>query len=77
VLEGAPENQLIHAWSDLCNVRPDGPSLEFRNVYPHVTTVKGNRFRFRDGEPNSMKENLVKLFDRATGNPSLTARVEA
>jgi Amt family ammonium transporter len=76
VIDGSTDGELIAAWSELCQVHPEGPTPEFRAVYPHVTTVKGNRFRFRGGDATSMKDNLVKLFQRATANPSLTAHVE-
>ena len=33
-------------------------------VYPFVTTVQGNRFRFRGGDPALMKESLQRLFQQ-------------
>jgi ammonium transporter len=62
VVEGAKNGELIHAWSDMCQVRPEPPAPEFRAVYPYVTTVQGNRFRFRGGDPRTMRENIERLF---------------
>jgi Amt family ammonium transporter len=62
VVEGAKRGDLIHAWSDMCQVSAQPPSSEFRAVYPYVTTVQGNRFRFRGGDPQNMRENLERLF---------------
>jgi ammonium transporter, Amt family len=68
VVQGVKTDDLIHAWSDLCQVGPTPPAPEFRAVYPYVTTVQGNRFRFRGGDPSVMRENLERLFqDRLHG----------
>jgi ammonium transporter len=63
VVEGAKNGELIHAWSEMCQAGPKPPSEEFRAVYPYVTTVQGNRFRFRGGDPRAMRENLQRLFE--------------
>jgi ammonium transporter len=62
VVEGAKNGELIHAWSDMCQVKAEPPAPEFRAVYPFVTTVQGNRFRFRGGDPRTMRENIERLF---------------
>jgi ammonium transporter len=67
VVEGVDSDRLIQAWSDLCQAGAVPPSQEFLTVYPYVTTVQGNRFRFRGGEPQRMRENMVQLFERAVG----------
>jgi ammonium transporter len=65
VVEGADTNSLTHAWSDLCQAGPAPPSQQFKAIYPYVTTVQGNRFRFRGGDPKDMSENLrLVLQDR-------------
>jgi len=44
------------------------PSEAFRAVYPYVTTVQGNRFRFPPaGTKASMRNNLQRLFQDALG----------
>lgn len=75
VVEGIANGDLMHAWSTLCLPTPE-PTAEFKAVYPHVTTVQGNRFRFRGGDPERMKENLQKLFEKALKRP-LKVKVEA
>ena len=36
-------------WSELCLPGEKPPPGDFLSVYPHMTTVQGNRFRFRGG----------------------------
>jgi ammonium transporter len=68
VVEGVDHGDLIHTWSELCQAGSTPPAPEFRAVYPYVTTVQGNRFRFRGGDPSLMRENLERLFrDRLQG----------
>jgi Amt family ammonium transporter len=67
VVEGASPPELTSAWSKLCQVGAQPPSEAFRAVYPYVTTVKGNRFRFRGGDKTSMRSNLQRLFQDALG----------
>ncbi len=67
VVEGVNHDTLIEAWSGLCQAGAEPPSAEFLAIYPHVTTVQGNRFRFRGGDPQRMRENLARLFEKAVG----------
>src|SRR5262249_4692616 len=50
VVEGVNNGDLTHAWSALCQPGDSPPEEAFRAVYPFVTTVEGNRFRFRGGD---------------------------
>jgi ammonium transporter, Amt family len=77
VVEGAKNGDLIHTWSGLCQTGPTPPSPEFRAVYPYVTTVQGNRFRFRGGDPAVMQENLQRLFQNQMLGAAIRTRVEA
>ncbi len=73
VVEGPFNGELMHAWSDLCQAGAEPPPAEFRAVYPYVTTVQGNRFRFRGGDPNLMRASLQRLFEgRLNGTPIKT-----
>jgi Amt family ammonium transporter len=73
VVEGVPDKELIHAWSELCQTSATPPAPEFRMVYPYVTTVQRNRFNFRGGDPSLMRENLERLFQkRLEGSPIRT-----
>ncbi|MBL8867674.1 MAG: ammonium transporter [Planctomycetia bacterium] len=73
-VSGATETQLIDAWSKLCQSGDTAPSKEFTAVYPYVTTVSGNTFRFRGGDPVAIKSALQKLFADKLGG-SVTATV--
>jgi len=76
VLDGATPADLMRVWSDLCQAGPTPPSVEFQAVYPYVTTVQGNRFRFRGGDPVAMSANLLRLFGDRLGGKTLRASVE-
>ena len=75
VVDGATNGDLIHAWSALCQVGSKPPSEEFRAVYPYLTTVQGNRFRFRGGNPDAIRNSLTQLL-RAKLPGTVRARVE-
>ncbi len=62
VIEGVNNGDLHHAWSALCQPGPEPPSPDFKAIYPFVTTVQGNRFRFRGGNPEAMRQHLQRLF---------------
>jgi ammonium transporter len=76
VVDGAKNGELIHAWSNLCQAGPKPPAPEFRAVYPYATTVQGNRFRFRGGDPSLMRENLERLFRDNLSGAAIRAYVE-
>jgi Amt family ammonium transporter len=68
VVEGPKNGDLVHAWSQLCQPGKEPPPADFTAVYPYVTTVQGNRFRFRGGDPSQLRESLERLFrDRLDG----------
>ncbi len=75
VIEGATNGDLIHEWSKLCQPS-NGCPAEFKAVYPFVTTVQGNRFQFRGGDREAMKDSLQRLFQERLHRP-VRARVEA
>ncbi len=65
VIEGVAAKDLHKAWEELCKPTEEGPSKEFAAIYPYLTTVKGNLFRFRGGDPVTIKETLKSLFESA------------
>ncbi len=69
VVEGADQAELKKTWSELCGAGAGAPPPEFRAVYPYMTTVQGNRFRFRGGDPKSMSENLRLLLQDRLSTP--------
>jgi Amt family ammonium transporter len=76
VVEGANNDDLIHAWSELCQVSPTPPTPEFRAVYPYLTTVRGNRFHFRGGDPDQLRPQLERLFQQRLGKSTIHASTE-
>ena len=74
VVEGIENGGLMQAWSQLCQPS-ETPDPDFKAVYPYVTTVQGNRFRLRGGDPKALSANIQKLFQKKLGKP-LKVRVE-
>ncbi|MBC8108410.1 MAG: ammonium transporter [Anaerolineae bacterium] len=61
IVEGTEHRDLAQAWSTVCD--PAGqPTPEFKRVYPFMTTVSGNRFHFRGGEPEVIRQNIDRLL---------------
>jgi ammonium transporter len=75
-IDGADDDKLIGVWSALCQSGPKPPEPEFLAVYPYLTTVQGNRFRFRGGDPTALRDNLMGLFQKHLGG-NLHAYLEA
>ncbi len=76
VVDGGSNGELMNVWSDLCKTDAAPPSPEFRAVYPYLTTVQGNRFRFRGGDPENVSRNLTDLFAKRLPNRRIEARLE-
>jgi ammonium transporter, Amt family len=76
VVEGANNGDLMHVWSQLCQPGATPPTPEFKAVYPFVTTVQGNRFRFRGGDPEQLRQNLERLLQPHLGSQGVRVRVE-
>jgi Amt family ammonium transporter len=77
VVEGATNGDLMHKWSALCQAGGQPAPSEFKTVYPYVTTVQGNRFRFRGGDPVLLRENLEKLFRDQLDGSAIRTHVES
>ena len=77
VIDGPTAAQLMAVWSKLCQSTDGPPTKEFRAVYPYITTVSGNKFRFRGGDPVVLKDQLKKLFENALGGTAVKTHVEA
>jgi ammonium transporter len=77
VVEGPSPGDLAHTWSELCQVSARPASQEFRTVYPYLTTMQGNRFNFRGGDPSAMRDNLQRLFETRLTGKGVKARVES
>jgi ammonium transporter len=75
VVDGVKNGDLIHVWSNLCQPH-DSPSPEFKAIYPFVTTVQGNRFRFRGGDPQAIRDNLQRLLQDRFKGQAVRARLD-
>lgn len=75
IVEGVENGGLMKAWSELCVPSEDPIDPDFKAVYPYVTTVQGNRFRLRGGDPAVLSTHIQKLFQKKLGKP-LKVRVE-
>src|SRR5262249_42271634 len=69
VVDGVETGALLTAWSQLCQPTDAPPDPDFKAVYPYVTTVQGNRFRLRGGDPKTLSANIQKLFQKKLGKP--------
>ena len=76
LVEGASPAELSKVWSDLCQPGDRPPSPSFQAVYPYFTTVSGNKFRFRGGDPVALRGELQKLFSTTLGT-TVRATVES
>ena len=77
IVEGVDSATLISLWSGFCQSGSTPPSDEFKAVYPYLTTVTGNRFRFSGGDPSSVRDNLRQLFESVLPERRISTRVDA
>ncbi|MFO0797119.1 MAG: ammonium transporter [Gemmataceae bacterium] len=71
-VEGADPAVLAKAWTAMCQPGDGPPSPSFKAVYPYFTTVTGNKFRFRGGDPVALRNELQKLLSAALKAPVKT-----
>lgn len=76
VVEGATGKELMQVWSDLCQVSEAPTAPEFKDIYPYVTTVQGNRFRFRGGDSSTLSASLERLFSARLPGKKIRVTVE-
>jgi ammonium transporter, Amt family len=76
VVEGPQAPELRQAWSKMCQAGAAPPTSEFKTVYPHLTTVQGNRFHFRGGDPSAMRSAMQRLFQDALDGLAIKTHVE-
>jgi ammonium transporter len=77
ILDGVTPHELMQTWSELCQAGPQPAPAELRAVYPFITTVQGNRFLFRGGDPHTLSSTLTRLFEGRLRGKKLVARVES
>jgi len=76
LVEGVPAKELVAAWSGLCQVGESEPPPEFTALYKYVTTVSGNKFRFRGGDPTKVRMAMQKLLEKALPGTPVETHVE-
>ncbi len=74
VVEGIEPGLLIQHWRSLCQDTGSPPSPQFRVVYSNVSTIRENKFRFRSGDPEKIRQNLEQLFKPVS--PTVSAKIE-
>jgi ammonium transporter len=77
IVDGSNAHDLMRTWSELCQTGPQPAPSELRAVYPFLTTVQGNRFHFRGGDPAAMSGYLTRLFEGRLHGQKIQARVES
>jgi Amt family ammonium transporter len=63
ILDGADPKEVQTIWAELCKPTDKPPRPEFVTVYKHLTTMTGNKFKFRGGNPAEIKRSLAALFE--------------
>jgi ammonia channel protein AmtB len=75
-VEGVNTDELLKNWTALCQPSESPPDPDFLAVYPHVTTVSGNTFRLRGGDPAALTNRMESLFKKLIpGKPVKAVRV--
>jgi hypothetical protein len=76
VVSGIEPETVKSVWSGLCLPGDKPPSPEFLDVYPHMTTMQGNRFRFRGGDPLEITASLRRLLSAHSGYKNVNVSME-
>lgn len=66
VVEGIPADKIAAAWGDLCKPAKD-VSKDFMAIYPKMTILQGTKFKFIDGNPDTVSGQLAKVLQAKTG----------
>jgi Amt family ammonium transporter len=77
VVDGVRPDELTTVWETVCKPNGAKASADFLNVYRDMTTVSGNRFRFRGGEADQARASLDRLLKQYPQMRSANLRVEA
>ncbi|MBI4580015.1 MAG: ammonium transporter, partial [Planctomycetes bacterium] len=62
VLTGIETDAMLTRWRALCQNGSTPHPPDFKTIYSQVSTVRGNKFRFRGGDPQQMRKGLEELF---------------
>jgi ammonium transporter, Amt family len=75
-VEGIDVELMRKIWSDHCQIGDKAPTADFKAVYPYMTTVRDNRFRFRGGDAETVRASLERLFKEGAWGSPIQARLE-
>lgn len=75
VVEGLPADKIATIWGDLCQPAKK-PSPDFLAVYPKMTLLSGNRFKFIDGNPEQVSAHLAKVLQAGANGGAVKTFVE-
>ena len=75
-LNGLDPHAMLARWTRLCQLAPAEQSADFRLVYSHLSTVRNNYLRFRDGagDAEAVRAAVERLFRDLS--PSVRATLE-
>ena len=76
VIDGTDALAVKAAWNELCQPSDRPPDPDFAVVYPLMTLIKGNRFRFRGGNAEDVRSRLERLFGKRLPGKQIRARIE-
>jgi ammonium transporter len=67
LVEGVENGGLRTVWSELCRPSDAPVDSDFKAIYPYVTTLQGNRFRLRGGDPKAVIAHFQSLLQKRLG----------
>jgi Amt family ammonium transporter len=75
-VEGIDLELMRKIWSDHCQIGDRPPTADFKAVYPYMTTLTDNRFRFRGGDPEAVRASLERLLKEGAWGSPVQARID-
>ncbi|MEI7685940.1 MAG: hypothetical protein WCL32_13010 [Planctomycetota bacterium] len=75
VVDGLPADKIATIWGDLCQPNKK-PSPDFLAVYPKMTLLAGNKFKFIDGNPEQISAHLAKVLQASASGGAVRTTVE-
>jgi Amt family ammonium transporter len=75
VVEGLTPDKIAAIWGDLCQPTKK-PSADFLAIYPKMTLLQGNRFKFIEGNPEQISAHLAKVLQGSANGGTVKTFVE-
>jgi Amt family ammonium transporter len=76
VIDGVDPGLVKAAWNELCQPKDAPADPDFAAVYPLMTLLKGNRFRFRGGNSEDVRGKMERLLAKRLPGKTVRARIE-